>query len=123
MKIITVSHVTPKIIQSFSPFLISTPIFGTVEYYDTRLKKILKLAEKKIRKQDIGKKREFDKLVKEYKEVYERTKIKEEELKEKNRNSPKESIMANTGKTCLFKRMETPVLVDDVGEEIEDEKI
>lgn len=89
--------------QQFNRHLLD-PLYG---FYMDVIEKLVPFANRKIRPQDVGKRREFDKLLKEYKETYERKKIEkanyEAEIKEKIKKVPR---IPSTGETVRFKRME-----------------
>jgi len=105
----TKTIIPPEIRQYFERKLL---LLGTLEYYMMKLKWIIKLSEKKIRPQDIGKKRKFDALLKEFYEVYE-SKQNEETIyeaarKEKSKERP---CIQNAGATMRFKRLDTQTVV------------
>lgn len=68
--------------------------------------KLIRLANKKIRSQDVGKRKEFDRLLIEYRKVYERKKIEEAEYKEAfEKAKKKRPCIPNTSKTAIFRRI------------------
>lgn len=101
MSVVTRTVIPPQIIQYFNRHLLD-PLFGL--YCDVR-DLILPRAKKKIRPQDVGKQREFDKLYAEFLEVYERKKAEEAEYKEKVSKAAQERPrLPNEGGTMRFKR-------------------
>ena len=102
MPIITTSACLPPLISfGFSTYLLD-PLFGMkVRVEET----IIPLSLKKIRSQDVGKRKEFDKLLKEYQEVYGRKKNEEAEYKAKIKEAAeKRPRFPNAGSTMRFKR-------------------
>lgn len=102
---ITTTTLPPKINTYFDPDL----LMDYLQRMEKRVKnKIITLANKKIRVQDIGKKKEFIKLSIEFEEVYGRKNDEKEkfkkEIKEKIENMPN---ISNSSSTFRFKRMET----------------
>lgn len=104
MKTITTTIMPPNIHQEFNSLLLLT---GTVEYYNYMRKKIVEMAKRKIREQDIGKLLQFKQLHDEFMEVYGRKTIEEKELKEAQSNNFKESRKMPTSVTFRFKRFQT----------------
>lgn len=102
MPTIITSAFPPMVKQSFNPYLLD-PLMGMFMHINN---KIIPLADKKLKIQDVGKKREMEKLIKEFKEVYERKKIEEEEYKAKIKNAKKRSFIPNASETCTFKRLQ-----------------
>lgn len=103
--ITTITNVPPQIITHLSNIL----LLSYPEHVLFILKnKIIPNAKKKIRSCDHGKQREFDKLLNEFREVYVRKKIEEDEYKEKTKAAiEKRSCMPNSSQTVRFKRMDT----------------
>jgi hypothetical protein len=91
--ITTVSMLPPAILQSFLQDLLLTCIERNKLYVE---KKIARLQRRKIRPQDTGKKKEFQRLIKEYYKVYERKKAKEEKYKAKIKDSTKMPSIPNS---------------------------
>lgn len=99
---ITTTILPPPIKQFFDPMLLD-PLQGiklTVE------NKIISLAKKKIRPQDRGKKREFERLLKQFYETYERKKIEETQYKEKIKAASKRPDFATASKTETFRKFQ-----------------
>jgi len=92
----------PMIMQSFSCDLLME---SWERIYERKYPKIKQIADKKIRKQDVGKRREFEKLEKQLAEAYERKKIEkvqhDKEVKEAIQKRP---YLPNAGSTCKFTR-------------------
>lgn len=103
--ITTISCTPPPIVQNLNRKL----LMSCLERINWDIQNtLIPKANKKIRTQDIGKKRKFDNLLAEFKEVYERKKIEEAEYKTKIKEKiEKRSNFSNTGQTCIFKRMDT----------------
>lgn len=102
---ITSKILPPQIHQRFDPFL----LMGFLErIYWNVMTNIDPLADKKIRERDIGRRREFDRLMQQFTEVYER-KIKEEDDYQAAREEAfkKRSHIPTSSGTCKFKRMES----------------
>lgn len=96
----TITTVVPIISTSFDPYLLD-PMKGI----KIRMEKIIiPLSIKKLRTQDVGKKRDFDKLLKQFYEVYERKKIEKEKYETKIKNASKRSGISSQGGTCQFRR-------------------
>jgi len=93
--------ITPPLRQKFSPYL----LLDSLGRIDMNYKKIIQLASKKIRPQDVGKLKELEKLIKTYSELYERKKNErsdyETALKEKAKKRPSLPI---TGSIMRFRR-------------------
>lgn len=67
---------------------------------------VCRLQRKKIRPQDVGKRKEFDHLAKLYCEEYERKKIEKEKWETETKElAKKRSSFSNASSTCRFKRM------------------
>jgi hypothetical protein len=91
--------------QYFDPFM----LFDGLQRCEWKVKnKIIPNSHKKIRAQDVRKKREFDKLLKEFYEEYGRKKIEKDnydaEIKEKIQKRPH---LSNQGGIMRFKKMES----------------
>lgn len=98
----TTTILPPPIKQFFDPMLLD-PLQGiklTVE------NKIINLAKKKIRPQDVGKKREFERLLKQFYETYERKKIEETQYKEKIKKADKRSSLPAASKARPFTKFQ-----------------
>lgn len=67
----TVTNLPPQILQKFNRFMLD-PLYGIIMHIKEN---IVPLADKKIRPQDIGRRKEFDRLLKQAEEIYERKKI------------------------------------------------
>lgn len=100
----TTTNTPPRIEQRFNPDLLLDPL-GLIK---RKLDKIIALSIKKIREKDVGKKREFEKLLKEFEEIYERKKIKKAEYDETVKNLAKRSFIQNSGGTVYFRRHKNP---------------
>jgi hypothetical protein len=103
MTVITTVNLPPLILQSFSSDLLSAPVWNTLEYLENRMKKIIEKASKKIRPQDTRKRKEFELLVKEFEELYERKKIEKDEYDKKKKKRREEMLFV--GSTMRFKRV------------------
>lgn len=101
MKTTTISINPPEILCAFSPDLLMSPLYRNKKYVET---KIARLQHRKIRLQDSGKRKEFDKLIKEYYEEYERKKTQEEKYTAKIKDSPERPCVQNSSATIRFKR-------------------
>jgi len=101
MKSTTISIVAPKILSSFSPDLLISILDRNKKNVET---KILKLQRIKIRTQDLGKRKEFDKLIKEYYEEYERKKTEEKNYETKIKDAHERSRLSTSSSTVQFKR-------------------
>lgn len=103
MKIETIAHLPPLLIQEFDRDL----LMNFLQRSYKRIMKLSKLSLKKIRPQDIGKRRDFEKLSKLYLEEYERKKIEEEKYQEETRKlAEKVPRISNSGGTRRFTRMD-----------------
>lgn len=101
---ITTTILPPPILQHFNVYLLDY-LAGILNDVNNN---IVPLAIMKIRKQDIGKQREFNKLYNDFLETYERKKIEEAEYKAKIKEMvQKEPCISNSGKTARFTRMES----------------
>lgn len=101
---ITTASLPPPILQSFNPYLLDNAIRRKKRILDDR---ILPLSLKKIRPQDVGKQREFQKLLKEFEEVYGRKTIEKAEYDAKVKEAAqKRPSIPNSGATMRFKRYE-----------------
>lgn len=96
----THSKLPTLIKQSFDPFLLHRLRWSIKRLED----KIIPLAKKKIRPQDLGKMREFEKLKTQIREEYERKKAEETIYDEKIKNTSKRSYTPSTGATVRFKK-------------------
>ncbi len=93
----------PPILSNFDPYLLD-PLFGLKMMVE---KKIIPLFHLKIRDQDLGKKKEFYKLLEMFQEEYERKKVEEEEYKTKIKNAKKRSPLPATRGTIRFTRFQS----------------
>ncbi len=95
----------PKIRQYFNKHLL---LWGTLEYYKMKLEPILERSKKKIREIDVGKRRRFNELLKEFFEVYESKQNEKADydaaLAKKGKERPR---FSNEGSTIQFKRVES----------------
>jgi hypothetical protein len=101
MTVTTYAALPPPIQQFFDPFLLD-PLYGMLRRVQDI---IIPLAKKKIRHQDVGKRKEFDLLKIKFMEAYERKKIEEEEYKTKIKNTQKRPSIYASEETCRFRRM------------------
>ena len=101
--ITTISTLPPQITQQFNRWLLDQ--LGAILHHVKTV--IIPLSNRKIRECDMGKRREFDKLLKEFYEVYESKQNEkteyEAEIKEKTK---KGSGFPVTGKTVRFKKIQ-----------------
>jgi len=99
--ITTTCHTAPPILQSFDKNLL-------MDYFqrkeDQFQNKILPLAKKKIRIKDVGRAREFKKLINMYNELYERKKKERSDYKAAFEKKAKERPCLSTSKTMRFFR-------------------
>jgi len=101
----TVVSLPPSILQSFNANLLMSFLERIEKYV---IDKIIPKAKKKIRPQDTGKQRAFDKLYKEYQEVYERKKNEEIDYRTARQEKiKKRSNFYASGQTCKFTRMDS----------------
>jgi len=100
----TIVLIPPKIKLYFSKYLL---LWGTLECYKLKLDHILERAKKKIREIDVGKRRRFNELLKEFFEVYESKQNEQADyeaaLKQKGKERPR---FSTSGTTMQFKRVE-----------------
>ncbi len=101
--ITTLNALPPFILQHFNSYLLD-PLLAMKMNVEN---KIIPLSKRKIREKDTGKKKEFEKLLKEYQETYERKKIEEEEYKTKIENAKKRPSIHLTAGTTRFTRLQT----------------
>ena len=104
-EITTIVSFPPPILQYFDPYLL-------LDYIERLLRRvqtiIIPKSAKKIRLQDVGKRRDFDKLLIEFHEVYERKTIEKAEYKAKiKEKAQKRPHIPNSGGVMRFKRMDT----------------
>lgn len=98
----TVTILPPAILQSFSPLLLMDFLESLERVY---LPKILSLAAKKIRPQDVGKKRTFDRLVQRTRCVLECKKAEKAQYEAAiEEEEKKRSRVPNSRHTCVFRR-------------------
>lgn len=101
----TTTNTTPRIEQRFNPDL----LLDALGHIERKSNKIITLSIKKIREKDVGKKKEFEKLLKEFKEIYERKKIKKAEYDATIKNLvAKRPCIPNAGGTVYFRRHKNP---------------
>ena len=94
----------PEIKQSLDKYLLD-PLYGI---YIQIKENLITLADKKIRKQDVGRRKVFDRLLKEYEEIYVRKKAEEADYNSKVKEAiEKMPCFPNVTKTMRFKRLET----------------
>jgi hypothetical protein len=98
--IITTTILPPAVKYFINPCLLD-PILGMKMHVQNKIKPISK---KKIRDCDIGKKKEFEKLLTEFEKEYERQKVKKKEYEEKIKNAEKRPSLPITGGTMHFTR-------------------
>lgn len=104
MTITTTCNLGPLIYQSFDPYLLMS--FLEISFKDLH-ERVIPRALKKIRSQDIGKRKQFEILYQKYMETYERKKIEEAEYDKKIKEAlQKRPNIPNSGQTCSFRRME-----------------
>jgi hypothetical protein len=96
------TQLPPPILQFFDPFLLD-PFYGMLRRVQDI---IIPLAKKKIRPQDVGKRKEFELLKIKFMETYERKKVEEEEYKTEIKNSAKRPTIPLTGGTVRFRRLQ-----------------
>lgn len=85
----------------FDPHLLMTALQRMWYQFE---KKILPLYNKKVRPQNVGKKKEFQYLSLKFLEQYERKTKEEDEYQEKVKAARKERPSLYVGKTCRFSR-------------------
>lgn len=91
----------PPIIQKFNKYMLD-PMLEIKDYVENV---IIAKAKKKIRERDIGKKRQFDKLLFDFMETYERKKVEKDEYDEKIKEKTKEMrCISIRGSTTCFTR-------------------
>lgn len=106
----TVCCLPPPIQQYFNPLLLMEGHDRKKHYVEN---KIIPLSLKKIRSQDVGKRRQFDKQLKEFYQVYERKKIEKANYDAKIKEAAKKRpSLPATGGTCRFTRMEPQKLIN-----------
>lgn len=89
--------------QYLNPYMLD-PLLGILAHVE---KKIIPHAFKKIRPQDVGKQREFDKLKIKFMETYERKKAEEKEYNEKIKNAAKRSSFPASSATVKFTKFQS----------------
>lgn len=101
----TINNLPPQIKQYFSPNLLMSYLERMM---NDVLTEILPQAKKKFRPQDIGRRREFNILLSEFYQLYERKKAEEkafkDEIKAKIKDRPH---ISDSGGTITFKRIPT----------------
>lgn len=100
---INIVSAPPPVLTNFNPYLLD-PLMGIRHHVE---KHLCRLYRKKIRPQDVGKRKEFDKLMKEFYEVYGRKKIEEEEYKTAIKNAPERPRISSSGGVMCFKRFQS----------------
>ncbi len=98
----TISIIAPEIVQYFDRHLLGTFLD---RIHHTVSNSIVPRANKKIRPQDVKKIRQFNALLNEFQEVYERKKIEEADYKAKVKEETKKRDFQNAGQTSSFKKM------------------
>lgn len=102
MSRITTTSILPPFCRYWYDSFLLDPLLGLKIKMEN---KIIPLSIKKIRPQDVGKRREFDKLMEQYLEVYGRKKNEETEYKAKIEEATKKRpSFSNTGSTMRFER-------------------
>ncbi len=99
----TISCLPPDILTSYDPYILDR-LLGLKMHIKNYVEPLFL---KKNRAQDAGKRKEFNKLLREFEEIYERKKIEEKEYHEKIKNSAKRSCLPIAGPTCRFKRFQS----------------
>jgi len=97
----------PNINLSFNQNLLKFGCFDKLQNLDYELSEIIKLANKKIRNQDVGKKREIERLLITHRGYHERAKIKKEIYEKAIENAKKMSRLSNAGPFMRFKRFQS----------------
>lgn len=99
----TITNLPPKILQSFSSLLL---LYGTIKYYSYVFEHvIIPLSNKKIRFQDVGKKREFEELKKEFMDLYGSKEKEETDFDAETKKMVEERPhLSSTGIICKFRR-------------------
>lgn len=95
----TITILPPQITTQFDEMLLD-PLYGLWKRFEDKIKPLYR----KIRSQDVGKRKEFDKLTKEFEELYERKKIEKADYEAKIKNAKKRPSIQNTGRTMRFTR-------------------
>ena len=100
----TVVNLPPPILGYFNSDLLMDFLARSYKRFS---QDICRLQHKKIRPQDVGKRKEFDKLAKLYLEEYERKKIEKEKWEAETRElAKKRPRFPNASSTCRFTRMD-----------------
>lgn len=104
MSFTTTKRITPPSIkQYFSPLLLLSRL--QIEY--NRFVLLQEKAKKKIRPQDIGKKRDWDLLLTQYQQIYNEKSKEEAEFNSKKKEElKKRPYLPNTGVIATFERFE-----------------
>jgi hypothetical protein len=97
----TITILPSQIRTRFDEMLLD-PLYGLWKRFEDKIKPL----RRKIRFQDVGKRRDFDKLTREFEDLYERKKIEEEEYKAKIKNAKKRPDIPVTGSTARFTRFQ-----------------
>jgi hypothetical protein len=99
----TTTILPPPITTYFSPYLLD-PLLGSLIYVE---KTLIPLSLKKIRIQDTGKRKQFDELLKKYRETYEWKKAEEAEYNQKIKEAvQKRPSLHSTKKPMQFTRFQ-----------------
>ena len=102
---ITVSVLPPQIKQTFNKNLLMTYIERIKYDLET---KIIPLSNKKIRPQDVGKRKQFESLKNKFMDTYERKKIAQLEYDaEKKKKAEEMPSFSTTETTRIFRHMDT----------------
>lgn len=89
------------IFQHFNRDFLSNPLPCTLKYLKSDVEIIIEKAKRQIRSQDTRKRKEFEKLLKEFEGLHGRKTIEKEEYNSGKKNRKE---MFNSGSTCCFKR-------------------
>lgn len=101
MNMKTIINLPAMIRQNFDPLL----WLDDIERYRWIVdNKIVPKRNKQIRSQDVGRARDFKKLLEEFEEIYERKKIEKAEYDAKIQKAKKRRDLSITSGTCQFKR-------------------
>ena len=102
MTINTILSLPPPIKTHFSTYLLD-PFYDLWRRFEDEIKP---RANQKIRPQDVGKRKEFEKLTKDFIEIYECKKDEKAQYDEKVKNATKRSSLPFTGSVARFKRFQ-----------------
>lgn len=99
----TISMLPPEIRQQFSETLLD-PLLDRLRRVE---RKLILLADRKIRAQDTEKRKMFDALLEEFMELYERKTVEKAQYQAKIENAKKRSCIPATGGVVRFTRVES----------------